>query len=688
MSGTFWGFCVAAGSNDTRTRSRHPFHGSVAILLCYLIFNFQQQCLPACLLPLSVPQSISPCLLLSIRSTPLKLPSSPSPILPIAFVLPYFSSSSSSPSLLPIQHSIITLSEHDQLDVHPSIANTITVMWSVPSIPMLSFAFLFLLLLPSTLGDASPVKIPLSGGLLHIAGFYFNAKLGGQSLTFQVDTSYSSLIVPRKGCVGCRLGDRRYDPDASKSSSVIKCDSPKCAKPPAECAFSRCFSCSASGQCCVEGTNNCAFNVLYGDNSSGNGTMFTDTLEVGDLKANLMFGAMHEESHNFELPYADGVFGLAFKRGACRPGCIPPAMDALVNETGIQNVFTMCVAQHGGTLVLGDAHQALATKPFQYVDMSSVADDNRFIIPALTDWKIADRSLTVPGVTNAMFTAGTTNIGVAKDTFLRILDHLHEHYCHIQGLCSMESWFRPQRCAAIPQNVVDQMPNITMGLTKGVSITLTAEDYLIKYRVINGEQHRCLAFIVTDSLAKKGIGLLLGITVMQRYAVVYDREKKRIGVAPAKAGECGPTSGSDVGLPGSQQGQEGSGPVLTADSPAAKNTTQGSNDPVQQELQQAEICRSQLSCGSCSSLSHCSYSYQTGRCVPVEEAGKTPYPFCTGMLCVCIAVGTSGWYLGLIIGGLAATAIVGVCVMIMRWRKRRNTYQRVEGYEEQDLETF
>lgn len=449
-----------------------------------------------------------------------------------------------------------------------------------------------------------------------------------------------------------------------------------------------CFSCSSAGACCVKGTDNCAFNVFYGDGSSGNGTMVLDTFQVGSLKADLLMGTMHEESHNFELPYADGVFGMAFEKGACHPVCIPPAMDAITNQTGLQNVFTMCVSHYGGTLVIGAADDALATKPYQYVDLKAVTADNRFIIPAMSEWKVGQRSISVPGVTTAMWTASLTAIGIGKETFMSLLDHLSQHYCQIDGLCSMESWFRPQKCAQLTDEIMHQMPNITMGLTRGVSITLTPEDYLVKYRNIHGHKLRCVAFIITDGLAEKGIGLLLGTAVMQRYAVVYDRARKRIGVAPARAGKCGPLTGTDAGLPGSKEGTQGKGPVLTADTPRAKNSTQGNNDPVQQELLKAEKCRAENTCSGCAKLADCSFGYQSGRCVPLEEAGKRPYPYCTGAFCMCLAVGGSGWWLGLLIGGLVGLALVGICVTIYRKRKRRTVYQRVEGYEEQDLETF
>lgn len=535
--------------------------------------------------------------------------------------------------------------------------------------------------------DASSHTIPLGGGLLHTSGFYFNASVGGQRLMLNVDTSYSSLIIPKLGCVGCRVGDTRYDPAKSSSTAVIGCSDATCDAKLNQCHSEHCFECSSKGNCCVKGTQNCAFNMFYGDGSSGNGTMYADNLEIAGLKANVLFGAMHEESHNFELPYADGVMGFAFQKGACHPACIPPVMDSVVNQTGIGDVFTMCVSRFGGTLVLGAADESLATRSYQYVALAPVAEDNRFIVPAQSEWKVGDRTLSVPGITAAMWSAGTSDIGVSKTTFLALLSHVMEHYCHIDGLCSMTSWFRPQRCAAIPDESVSQMPNITMGLSRGVSITLTPDDYLIKYRVVGGKMNRCVAFIATDGLAEKGIGLLLGATVMRRYAVVYDRAQKRIGLAPANPEKCGPKTGSDLGMPG--LGTDGDEAILTANSSTVQGVDPlGTNTDIGKRLLQAEKCRAEETCSGCAAQANCSYGYQSGRCVPIDEAGKMPYPYCKGILCACIAVGPSGWYLGVAVGVMLGVAIAAVIGLVYRKRQRRNQYQMVQQYEEQDLETF
>lgn len=529
-----------------------------------------------------------------------------------------------------------------------------------------------------------PQKIPLSGGLLHASGFYFNASVGGQHFTLQVDTSYSFMVVPTKGCKGCRVGDRRYDPTKSKTSQTIPCGSKECQGKPQEepCLSKQCYKCSSSGHCCVEGGDDCAFNVLYGDDSSGNGTLHRDVVQVGDISATVLFGGMHSESHNFELPYADGVFGLAFQKGSCRPTCFPPVMDSVVNQTGLLDVFTICVTWFGGTLVLGAADTALATEPYSYVDVVEDERENRFITAIMSGWKIGDRDINLPDVNKACWSLGVSGVALSKNSFMIILEHLNKFYCNIPGLCSYTSWFRPQSCAPLTDEILSAMPNFTIPLTARVSITLTPEDYLLPFRKVQGKLQRCVAFFATDSLVSKNYDVILGTTVMRRYAVAHDRNGRRVGLAPAKGGGvCGPETGSAEGLP-AVPGTGGT--MLTADAPAAANAPVV-NPQTQEFLTEAEVCRAENSCSGCAKQTNCSYSYVNGRCVPREDARGQPYPFCSGSFCACMAVESSGWYVGIVIGVFLSVVIAAVVFVACRKRSRAEAYQPVDGYQEQDL---
>ena len=137
------------------------------------------------------------------------------------------------------------------------------------------------------------------------------------------------------------------------------------------------FKCAASDACGVASSRTqCAFNELYRDQSGGNGTLFNDVLSIGRASAYVTVGVTHEESQNFELPYADGVFGLAFGRASCRPGCYQPVMDDFLNGSGVLVMVTVCLAPTGGTLTLGAADLSLTVDPsFSFFEVAESARD-------------------------------------------------------------------------------------------------------------------------------------------------------------------------------------------------------------------------------------------------------------------------------------------------------------------------
>lgn len=538
------------------------------------------------------------------------------------------------------------------------------------------------------------VQLPLHGGLLHASGFFFNATLGDQHFTLQVDLSYSSLIVPTHLCTGCRVGDRRYTPPAS---ALVPCSDARChSKLDGDCSASLtpksrsvCYNCSSRGRCCVASDDEneaCAFNVVYGDASAGNGSLYHDALHLGDaVRVDVLFGGMFSESHNFEMPYSDGVFGLAFQKGSCKPTCFPPLMDQIVAGSKLSNVFTLCVNTAGGILSLGRADTSLlaAGADFAYVDVLDEYKDNRYVTAALPQWTVNERSVAMPGVTKVMLTAGISDIAVSKTSFMALIEHLMSYYCDIPGLCAFDSWFRPQHCTYLDNDVLKAMPNITIALTQRVSITLLPDDYLLPFKVVQGKQVRCVAFIVSETMGD--IGMLVGNTIYKRYTVAFDRDAKRIGFGHSVgAPTCGSETQSQEGLP-RMPGEPGT--LLTADAPAQPLAE--ADQAVPKDEHQEEVCRAFKSCTQCASNASCSYGYEHGDCVPVQDSvGNTPYPYCHGGLCACFATGNSGWYAGVVIGVLLALAFAIVAWYVWKKRRERNVYTAVSTFQEQDLDTF
>lgn len=322
-------------------------------------------------------------------------------------------------------------------------------------------------------------------------------------------------------------------------------------------------------------------------------------------------------------------------------------MDTVVKKTVLPDIFTICVTPFGGTLVLGDADNALADGPYYYVDFAEDERENRFIKTVMPVVKIGERDINLPDVTKAMGTVGLSGIVHSKNSFLFILEDLNKFYCNITGLCSYKSWFRPQSFAPLADEILSAMPNLTITLTTRVSITITPKDYFLPYRTLEGKLQRFVAFLATDSLAGKIYDVNLGTTVMRRYDVAHDRKGSRVAFAIAKiGGVCGPGSVSAEGLP-AVPGSVGT--VLTVNAPAAASSPVLKTN-TQQLFTETEIYGAEKLCGGCAKQPNCSYSYETGRYVRREDARGQPYPYFSRSFCACMAVGPSGCYVGIFIG--------------------------------------
>lgn len=527
--------------------------------------------------------------------------------------------------------------------------------------------------------------VQLQGGILHPAGFYLDAKLGGQPLKLQFDTSYSSVIVPDKDCKGCRVGDRRYSPSKSKgNATLIACDDPLCEK--GTCSvLDGCTRCSRSGACCAHNDNSCAFFMKYGDGTTGNGSLYLDTLEFAGLKTKLPVGVVREVSHGFEHAYVDGTLGIAFEKGACHPGCTPPVFDYITNQTNTATVLTFCASRFGGNL-------AIANKPadklkvdnaeWMWANVTDLEKDQRFVVRAHSEWTIGGVKVQLPGIAQALIAATTSSIAVGTPTMQQLQMHFLTHHCDVPKLCTFTSWFKPHRCVHFENRDLYKLPNITIPIA-GLELTITPDDYLPRYRVVDGKMLRCVAFHVSDRLAAKGIGLVLGATVLRKYAAAFDRKKRRVAFAPANVGNCGPTNGSTDGLVGvAGAGLDASLPMLTAKSPPAK-----SNFSLDDNLARAEACGAISGCVQCAMSDACAFWYRTGRCVAASRATSFIWPHCTGSFCACWSVGTAGWYFGIAIGILTALALI-VAALLM-YAKRQRRYQQLDSLDnEQDIETF
>ena len=122
-------------------------------------------------------------------------------------------------------------------------------------------------------------------------------------------------------------------------------DSADCS-PPGTCCESH---------CCAGGSDSCAFQAAYGDESGVSGKIYRDQISLGTGKTRLgtaaymgVFDKVHMTASGdmFEEPDLDGIFGVA--GGVLNDGRVP-VLDEILEKNGMDNVFALCLGGVSGT---------------------------------------------------------------------------------------------------------------------------------------------------------------------------------------------------------------------------------------------------------------------------------------------------------------------------------------------------
>lgn len=375
-------------------------------------------------------------------------------------------------------------------------------------------------------------SVDLRGGIVGVGEYYSTIELGNKKIRVQVDTGSSTLAVPMTGCKSCIPKANRYSVEDTKFAKTIACDSPLCAVD--RCAVS-CPVCSLQGACCsADRPRDCGFSLRYADGSAASGSMISDEVKWGELRTNVTFGGILNNSPNFERPEVDGILGMAYKSLACNPSCFDPPFDALVNDGQVDNVFSICMTATGGKLMLGGFTPSVAKTPVKYVPLY-LSDPARYYRVRLTgSIKIGDEMVAMPNFKTAIVDTGTTLIVTSTRTFAKLKEHFQKKYCVVPELCGEDSWFQSGMCVSLTDEDMRELPTLTLSLESGVNLELRPEDYMLQYRR-GPKTYRCVGIMGMDGL---GGMVVLGNTMMQRYVTIYDRINGRVGFAEA-APNCG-----------------------------------------------------------------------------------------------------------------------------------------------------
>lgn len=303
------------------------------------------------------------------------------------------------------------------------------------------------------------------------------------------------------------------------------------------------------------------------------GALVQADVAISTLVTPLTFGAVLDETADFEANSVDGIFGLAYKSLACNPSCVTPLFDALVESGKVEHeIFSLCMDREGGVLTLGGSNPNLYHGELKYVPLVKTYVPMFYLIN-LVSTKIGGNEVKLPYFKNAIVDSGTTLIVVSMTTYKALRKYFMTHYCNVPGLCvndksrsvvrhphppygfvddfdeeikasakqgnakaSSPSWFTPGYCVNLRDEQLELLPYISIKL-EGFTIELGPKMYMIPHYLKHGitkKLYWCLGIYPLAGLESFPNDVIMGDTVLQKYFVEYDRENSRVGFALAK----------------------------------------------------------------------------------------------------------------------------------------------------------
>lgn len=428
---------------------------------------------------------------------------------------------------------------------------------------------------------------PLYGGVTTVGEYFAVMLFGGQKVRVQIDTGSSTLAVPLADCINCRRHDMRFDLKRAKgTASVIHCDSPACSSNTCG-SMPDCRVCSSSTRACCSRSapRECGFYLRYADGSGAQGALVEGDVALAGFSAPVLFGGILRQVSNFETPFVDGIFGMAYKALACNPTCVSPLFDTLV-ETGKveRDVFSICTGRIGGTLTLGGNNPDQYVGDLKYVPMTK-GRRKMFYDVNIRGVEIGGNSVRVPKFTSGIVDSGTTVLVVTNSAYLSLKAYFQSNYCHVPLLCPKgikqivnvttntddsvrlirndrttarsyddddidddQTWFSPAVCVSLPDTFIKQLPTISIVLENDVKLELEPDVYMLKITSDYGtlwsdpQVYHCLGIQPLKELEYYSNNVIIGDTVLQKYYYEIDRENNRVGFAKSKDCNLSPDS--------------------------------------------------------------------------------------------------------------------------------------------------
>ena len=360
----------------------------------------------------------------------------------------------------------------------------------------------------------SPAGLQLEGNLNTLGYFSAEVCVGSPAKSFDliVDTGSALTAYPCSDCPHCGAHQHtsspgsRFDPRGSSTSLPVSCSHPP--------QGMHCRSCESGA---------CGYAVSYTEGSSIRGKLISDLFwfghESGVRQVRASFGCQTYESGLFYSQVADGISGFS---QAETYG--PTLFDYLRRGTQAPDVFSMCLSETVGAMVLGGSvPPSIRADWIPYSGGSSYGVD-------LIDIRIAGRSIGCPVTryTTTIVDSGTTFMYLPPDAYRPVRDHFRSH-CP-WGSCgarTAKGEYPDDYCYAMSPSEVDQLAPMSLHMSNGVTVDFGPRQYA--YELRRGVW--CLGVFDNEHN-----GAVIGAANMRNHEVIFDRAHRRVAFVPSDCG--------------------------------------------------------------------------------------------------------------------------------------------------------
>jgi len=351
--------------------------------------------------------------------------------------------------------------------------------------------------------------VELGGGVSTLGLFYANIAVGTPPQTFgvQLDTGSSDLLLYTKGCNGCN--GTLWDISRSSTFAYVSCQTSP-------------LYCAQCGKPTGSSKSVCAYTDTYGDGSQVTGFVSSDKLAIGPIKTTVTLGTIFQATEDFQSGGSSGIWGLGYQPVSGWGGL--PAFDRLVLGNPINNVFSMCLQETGGTFTVGGSYNGDTRFKWIPYDPSG----GHYAIQ-MTDLLVGTTSLGLPAATysgeGCIVDSGATQLLLQQSAY-SALQTKFASMCgtkNLVGICgttgTQNIW--NNLCYIMTTTDVAAYPNLTVSITGSGSLTITPDDYLFPHG-----QFRCMGI---GSITGIGVSTILGDAFIRHFNTVFDRVNKKIG---------------------------------------------------------------------------------------------------------------------------------------------------------------